>query len=206
VAGRTTTCYESPERRPRRVAVRTETGALGGNWTGCRASQTPPGTTYTGGVPATSDPSSHASPVSLTSGLPDTVLPPEPEDATARLERALEEPPQRRRDAVADVVRSFPRSLSGWSTLGSLAGDDIEAYAYYRVGYHRGLDALRAAGWRGSGTVRWSETSNQGFLRCVDGLRAMAGAIGEQEEEERCDIFLRQLDPTWRPGRTGIHG
>ncbi|HWF22567.1 MAG TPA: DUF3151 family protein [Acidimicrobiales bacterium] len=157
-------------------------------------------------MPATSDSSAHASPVSITGGLPDTVLPPEPGDATARLEQALSEPPQRRRDAVADVVRSFPRSLTGWSALGSLAGDDIEAYAYYRVGYHRGLDALRAAGWRGSGTVRWSEPSNQGFLRCVDGLRATAGAIGEQEEEERCDIFLRQLDPSWRPGRTGIHG
>ena len=157
-------------------------------------------------MPATSDPSSNASPVSLTSGLPDTVLPLEPDDATQRRERAVGEPPERRRDSVADVVRSFPRSLAGWAALGSLAGDDIEAYAYYRVGYHRGLDALRAAGWRGSGTVRWAEPSNRGFLRCVDGLRATAGAIGEQEEEERCGIFLRQLDPSWRPGRTGIHG
>jgi hypothetical protein len=112
-------------------------------------------------VPATSDSSPNASPVSVTSGLPDTVLPPEPDEATQRLERAVNEPPERRRDAVADVVRSFPRSLAGWSVLGSLAGDDIEAYAYYRVGYHRGLDALRAAGWRGSGTVRWAEPSNQ---------------------------------------------
>ncbi|MGO9028530.1 MAG: DUF3151 domain-containing protein [Acidimicrobiales bacterium] len=151
-----------------------------------------------------SEPPSDTSPVRLTAGLPETVLPAEPEVVVAGLESALAQPGERRRHAVADVVRSHPASLAAWATLGSLARDDVEAYAYYRVGYHRGLDALRAAGWKGSGTVRWSHDENRPFLRCLDGLRSSAGSIGEQQEEERCALFLRQLDPSWRPDRTGI--
>ena len=138
------------------------------------------------------------SPVHLTGGLPETVLPPPPPEAAARLEAALAEPPDRRRDAVAGVAATFPRFLDAWAGLGELARDDVEAYACFRVGYHRGLDALRQAGWRGSGYVRWSEPANGGFLRCLDGLRQAAAAIGEADEEERCRQFLRQLDPDWR--------
>jgi hypothetical protein len=105
---------------------------------------------------------------------------------------------------VADVVRSDPTSLSAWAALGSLARDDVEAYACFRVGYHRGLDGLRKAGWKGSGLVQWAHPSNRGFLRCLDGLRSSAGSIGEHTEEERCGQFLRQLDPSWRPDWTGI--
>ena len=137
------------------------------------------------------------SPVHLGSGLPETVLPPPPPEAARRLEAALEEPPDRRRDAVSAVVATFPRYLDGWSRLGELARDDVEAYASFRVGYHRGLDALRQAGWRGSGYVRWSHPENQGFLRSVEGLRQAAAAIGEADEEERCRQVLRQLDPEW---------
>jgi Protein of unknown function (DUF3151) len=61
------------------------------------------------------------------------------------------------------------------------------------------LDALRANGWRGSGYVRWSEPSNQGFLRALSGLGAMAAAIGEHDEAERCSQFLAQLDPHGPP-------
>jgi hypothetical protein len=43
--------------------------------------------------------------------------------------------------------------------------------------------------------VRWAEPSNQGFLRALDQLRASAAAIGETAEEERCALFLQQLDP-----------
>jgi hypothetical protein len=146
------------------------------------------------------------SPVRLTSGLPETVLPEEPDAVRSRLASADELPVDRRREAVADVVRTHPTSLAGWAALGSLARDDVEAYAYYRVGYHRGLDALRASGWKGSGLVRWEHPSNRGFLRCLDGLRSTAGAIGEHAEEERCGLFLRQLDPGWRPEWTGIPG
>ena len=135
--------------------------------------------------------------VSLSSGLPETVLPDPPAEARQRLAAALDEPIERRRDAVAAVAAAYPRYLDAWANLGELGRDDVEAYAYFRVGYHRGLDGLRQAGWRGSGYVRSKHESNLGFLRCLDGLREAAAAIGEPDEEERCALFLRQLDPDW---------
>ncbi|HZQ28444.1 MAG TPA: DUF3151 family protein [Acidimicrobiales bacterium] len=138
------------------------------------------------------------SPVNLSSGLPETVLPEPPSEAAARLGAALAEPLDRRRDAVAAVVAAFPRYLDAWARLGELGRDEVEAYACFRVGYHRGLDALRAAGWRGSGYVRWARPTNRGFLRALEGMRESAAAIGEVDEEERCAQFLRQLDPDWR--------
>ena len=97
------------------------------------------------------------------------------------------------------MVADNPRLLQGWARMGEImeAHNPVLAYAAYRVGYHRGLDALRANGWRGSGYVRWAHESNRGFLESLDGLRRMAAAIGEGDEEERCEIFLRQLDPSW---------
>lgn len=140
-------------------------------------------------------------PVGLTQGPPETVLPLEPAEALAALDAALAVEPERRRAAVADVVARWPRFLDGWARLGELARDHVEAYAYFRVGYHRGLDRLRQSGWRGSGYVRWRHPTNQGFLRALEGLRAAAGAIGEQDEEQRCADFLRQLDPDWSTDR-----
>ena len=137
-------------------------------------------------------------PVSLsTGGIPETVLPDEPAEATAALAAALAASPERRREAVAGVVRARPRFLDGWARLGELARDPVEAYACFRVGYHRGLDQLRQAGWRGSGYVRWAHPSNRGFLRALDGLRAGALAIGEHDEAARCAEFLHQLEPDW---------
>ena len=139
-------------------------------------------------------------PVNLTtSGPPETVLDAEPAAALHALAQALNLDPDSSRDAVSAVVSQFPRFLDGWARLGDLARDDIEAYSAYRVGYHRGLDRLRANGWRGSGYVRWDHETNRGFLRALDGLRRAAGLIGERDEEERCDLFLRQLDPGWPP-------
>jgi hypothetical protein len=69
----------------------------------------------------------------------------------------------------------------------------------YRVGYHRGLDALRQNGWKGSGYVRWSAVSNHGFLNCLDGLARTAALIGETDEATRCAQFLLQCDPTGKP-------
>ena len=139
-----------------------------------------------------------SNPVHLSgSGPPETVLDPEPAEARGALAQALETPETDRRAAVSAVVAQWPRFLEAWATLGDLARDDVEAYAAYRVGYHRGLDRLRQSGWRGSGYVRWAHPENQGFLRALDGLRRAAGAIGEADEEERCDLFLRQLDPDW---------
>ena len=132
--------------------------------------------------------------IRLTSGPPETVLDPEPADVLAALSAAGGD-----RDAVAALVAANPRFLDGWARLGRLGRDDIESYAAYRVGYHRGLDRLRQSGWRGSGYVRWQHETNRGFLRALEGLRATAEAIGETDEADRCAIFLRQLDPTWPP-------
>lgn len=134
-----------------------------------------------------------------TSGPPETVLDDEPAEALAALDEALTRPEPERREAVAAVVARWPRFLDAWARLGALGRDDVERYACYRVGYHRGLDRLRASGWRGSGYVRWQHPQNRGFLRALDGLRASAEAIGEADEAERCAVFLRQLDPDWPP-------
>jgi len=134
--------------------------------------------------------------INLGSGLPETVLDPEPSEALSALEAALASNDGARHDAVSAVVARYPEFLAGWATLGDLARDDVEAYAAYRVGYHRGLDRLRRNGWRGSGYVRWSHDTNRGFLRSLDGLRRVAGVLGEAAEEERCSIFLAQLDPS----------
>lgn len=139
-------------------------------------------------------------PINLSrSGPPETVITPEPPEALAALARALEAPVGERRAAVAEVVASWPRFLDAWARLGELGRDDVERYACFRVGYHRGLDTLRASGWRGSGYVRWRHESNRGFLRALEGLRASAAAIGEVDEEERCRHFLHQCDPEWPP-------
>jgi len=139
-------------------------------------------------------------PVNLSSsGPPETVLDAEPAELLDRLASALGSPSASRREQVAAVVASAPRFLDGWAQLGRLGRDDVEAYAAFRVGYHRGLDRLRANGWRGSGYVRWQHPENRGFLRCLHGLAGMAAAIGEADEADRCELFLRQLDPAWPP-------
>ncbi len=138
-------------------------------------------------------------PINLSSGLPTTVLPSADAELASRLADALAQPVEQRRAAVAVVVASAPRYLDGWAELGDLGRDTIERYAAYRVGYHRGLDTLRANGWRGSGYVRWSEPTNRGFLRSLRGLGEMAAEIGELDEAERCRTFLMQLDPSGIP-------
>jgi Protein of unknown function (DUF3151) len=130
-------------------------------------------------------------------GLDETVLDPEPDDALTALAAALGQQPAARRDAIAAVVADWPTFLDGWARLGDAARDDVEAYACYRVGYHRGLDRLRRAGWRGSGYVRWVHPTNRGFLRALAGLGRVATAIGEADEADRCFTFLHQLEPDW---------
>ncbi len=133
------------------------------------------------------------------SGPPETVLDSEEPAALTALADALSRDPSDRRDAVSAVVARWPRFLDGWARLGQYARDDVEGYAAFRVGYHRGLDRLRQNGWRGSGYVRWMHPENRGFLRSLDGLHRMAAAIGERDEAERCLLFLQQLDPGWPP-------
>jgi hypothetical protein len=133
------------------------------------------------------------------SGPPETILDDEPADALAALSSAMALPGEQRRAAVAQVVARWPRFLDGWARLGDAGRDVMERYAAYRVGYHRGLDRLRANGWRGSGYVRWAHEPNRGFLRALAGLQAAAAQIGEDDEADRCALFLRQLDPAWPP-------
>lgn len=98
----------------------------------------------------------------------------------------------------AEVAARFPQYSAAWADLADrahAAGSVIESYAYARVGYHRGLDALRRSGWKGHGPVPWAHAPNRGFLRCLHALARAAGAIGEQDEAERCATFLHDSDP-----------
>ncbi len=135
-------------------------------------------------------------------GPPTTVLAPFDAQARHALAQALNQPvggADERRAGVAAVAARWPRYIDAWAALGDLGRDAIERYAAYRVGYHRGLDTLRANGWRGSGYVRWAEETNRGFLRALIGLGKMAAEIGEFDEAERIALFVAQLDPTGIP-------
>lgn len=145
--------------------------------------------THTSGAAGSTDP------VSFTTGAPETVLPPPDPEAVEATAAALAEPPGRRRAALSEVAERWPRHLDAWASLAEVASVDADRYAFARVGYHRGLDALRAAGWRGTGLVRWAHEENRGFLRSLDALRATAASIGERDEAQRCRQFLLQLDP-----------
>lgn len=127
----------------------------------------------------------------------ETVLPLAPDDARAALATALASEEDQRKAAVSAVVADHPTFIEGWATLATMGHEPIERYAYARVGYHRGLDALRGAGWGGRGYVRWSQTANRPFLTCLVRLRATAAEIGEVSEVERITDFLRDLDPDW---------
>jgi hypothetical protein len=99
----------------------------------------------------------------------------------------------------AEVAAAYPTSSAAWAALAEAAlqgGRTIEAYAYARTGYHRGLDALRRNGWKGFGPVPWSHVPNQGFLRCVTVLAKATEAIGEVAETERLTELLRDCDPS----------
>ncbi len=139
-----------------------------------------------------------SNPVSFAQGSSETVLPPAAADATDATAAAIAQPPDRRRAALSAVAERWPRHLDAWARLAEVATVAADRYAFARVGYHRGLDALRAAGWRGTGLVRWAHEENRGFLRSLDALRAAAAAIGETDEAERCRQFLHQLDPDWK--------
>jgi hypothetical protein len=130
-------------------------------------------------------------PENLLGGIPPTLLPDDPDDADAR--SALDGGA-----VAAEVAAAHPEKSLPWAVLAETAltdGQPVPAYAYARVGYHRGLDALRRAGWRGQGPVPWSHEPNQGFLRSLAALGAAAAAIGEEDERERCARFLRDCDP-----------
>ncbi len=119
---------------------------------------------------------------------PPTRLPVDP--AAALLERG---------DDPAEVAAAHPASSLAWATLAEVALADtrpVEAYAFARTGYHRGLDALRRAGWKGQGLVPWSHTPNRGVLRSVHALGQAARVLGEQDEATRCAQLLEDSDPS----------
>lgn len=100
-------------------------------------------------------------------------------------------------DSAARAAAAHPESLLAWAVLaeealnsGDVAGD-VAAYAFARTGYHRGLDALRRSGWRGSGPVPWEHEPNRGWLRALGALSIAAGRLGETDEQQRCEQFLR---------------
>jgi hypothetical protein len=98
----------------------------------------------------------------------------------------------------ADVAGAHPTSSLAWALLAEAAYERrafVEAYAYARTGYHRGLDALRRAGWKGYGPVPWSHEPNRGFLRALHALGAAAGALGEADEAARVRQFVWDSDP-----------
>jgi len=127
-------------------------------------------------------------PENLLAGPPPTLLPDEsgPREALAE---GLD---------PAEVAARFPSSSAPWAALADRAfeaGAVIESYAYARVGYHRGREALRRNGWKGHGPVPWSHEPNRGFLRCLHALGRAAAAIGEADEAQRCRTFLDDSDP-----------
>ena len=125
----------------------------------------------------------------LLGGPPPTLLPDDP---------APREELEGGADAY-DVARRHPTSSLAWATLADAAWNEgrvVESYAFARVGYHRGLDALRRNGWKGHGPVPWSHEPNRGFLRCLIALQRAAAAIGEEDEAERCASFILDCDPT----------
>ena len=84
--------------------------------------------------------------------------------------------------SAEEAATAHPSSSLAWAILAEerlSSGDSLTGYAFARVGYHRGLDALRRSGWKGHGPIPWAHEPNQGFLRCLAALAMGAQRIGE---------------------------
>lgn len=100
--------------------------------------------------------------------------------------------------SATELAAQFPKSSLAWANLAeeTLAeGRLIEGYAFARVGYHRGLDALRGNGWKGHGPIPFAHEPNRGFLKALSLLGRAAAEIGEDDEAQRIEKFLNDSDP-----------
>ncbi|MGP5671823.1 DUF3151 domain-containing protein [Brachybacterium alimentarium] len=124
-------------------------------------------------------------------GIPETRLPDDFIDVQVAAELEEGDP--------CDIAARHPESPLAWATLAQDAlsdGDEVAAYAYARTGYHRGLDALRGAGWRGQGPIPASHAPNRGFLRALAMLGETSRRLGDDVEGDRVTEFLREADPS----------
>ena len=126
--------------------------------------------------------------MNLLAGPPPVLLPPDPEPAA---ELAAGTDPE-------SVAARWPASSAAWAALADNAlnrGENVAGYAYARTGYHRGLDSLRKAGWKGYGPVPWAHEPNRGVLAAIAALARAAAALGESDEAARCRDLLAECDP-----------
>ena len=133
--------------------------------------------------------------------MPQNLLEPEPTrlpedhpDMAART--ALNDGVELREVAARYPAASYPWAMLARASLA--AGDPVGGYAFARTGYHRGLDSLRKAGWRGAGPIPAHHVPNQGFLIALLALADAAEQIGEDEEAQRCRSFADDSDPAAR--------
>ena len=133
---------------------------------------------------------------------PSILLPLEPDKALEALTEALhigDAGSPERRAALTAVARSWPAFVGGWAYLAEAAraqGQDVEAYAFARTGYHRAVDRLRGNGWRGMGLVPWTHAPNHSALLAFHELLRAAELIGETSEVERMRTLLLDSDPS----------
>ena len=143
---------------------------------------------------------------------PSTSLAPDAPDAVAALEAALlagGDASEARLMALREVARRWPAAVAAWASLSdtALARDsDVEAYAFARTAYHRGLDRLRAGGWRGTGLVPWSHEPNRPVLRALHALLRASERLGDDPEVTRLQTFLLDSDPSDPFGVGGVSG
>lgn len=112
------------------------------------------------------------------------------------------------RESLEAAVSENLKDSGAWAALAEVLlaeGQSVQAYACARTGYHRGLDALRGNGWRGTGPVPWSHEPNQGVLRAIGALVQTARALGEDDEVVRCLNLLHDCDPAAAPA-LGLDG
>lgn len=142
--------------------------------------------------------------IPLSGGRFNVSLPPGPPEAVQRLAWIRQGRESGALDARATldqlraVAAAYPGDIDAWASLGELAAEMelwVEAFAFFRTAYHRGLDRLRAAGWGGTNFVPWADENNRPFLRSVHGLMRASEALGEADEVARLRKFQVDLDP-----------